>query len=214
MDSEHLTSGVNAATALQLKLLIVDDGARIGHDVTFVVREDDGSTAGVIRLGRGAIVRSGTVVCSGVVVGDESVVGHNCVLRRGATIGFGSVISHMVSIERNVRIGRNVRVSALTHLTGDCVVEDDVQIGARVATVNDAAMEWGANPPLNPPRFRRGCRVGSGCTILAGIEVGENALIGAGSVVTRNVPSNVVAYGVPAYIQREREIPRIGDLND
>jgi acetyltransferase-like isoleucine patch superfamily enzyme len=85
-------------------------------------------------------------------------------------------------------------------------IEDRVQIGAGVITVDDNVLEW-PTKVLRASVFREGCRVGSGCTILGGIEIGRNALVGAGSLVTRSIPPDVIAYGSPAYVQRDRPPP-------
>jgi acetyltransferase-like isoleucine patch superfamily enzyme len=114
------------------------------------------------------------------------------------------VLSHLISVQHDVTIGSRVRISSLTHITGGFVIEDDVVIGAGVATVDDNYMEWPHNTELCPSIIRCGCKIGSGTTILGGLEIGRNTLIGAGSVVTRTIPENVVAFGNPAYIQRDR----------
>ena len=114
-------------------------------------------------------------------------------------------MSHLVSIQHEVMLGRRVRISSLSHLTGGTLVEDDVQIGACVATVDDNAMEWPYPTTLRGSVFRRGCRIGSGCTVLGSLEIGSNTFVGAGSVVTRSLcPPNVIAFGSPAYVQRDR----------
>ena len=80
--------------------------------------------------------------------------GHG-VLRRGVRIGRDTVISHNTTIEREVVIGDNVRISALTHLTVACLLEDDVEIGARVVTINDNELRWRrVDQVLKPPIFR------------------------------------------------------------
>lgn len=191
--------------AIEKELLHADPGAMIADGVRFIPFEDDGVSRGPIVIGANVRVREGTIICSGAQIGAHTIIGHNVVIRSGAHIGAHTVISHMVCVEHFARIGDNVRVSSLTHLTGHVVIEDDVQIGARVVTVNDNELRWRKNPKLVAPIFRKGCRVGSGVTILSGIEIGQNALVGAGAVVTRNVPPNVVAYGVPAYVMRELE---------
>lgn len=200
-----LVPSLTPEQAIAARVMLADPTAEIADGVRIISYEDDGSSAGPILIGARVKLREGCILCSGVQIGDNTIIGHNVILRRGARIGSDTVISHMVVVERNVSIGSNVRVSALTHLTGNCVVEDDVQIGARVVTINDNELQWRNNPNLAPPTFRRGCRVGSGCTILSGVEIGNNTLVGAGAVVTRSLPPNVVAYGVPAYVQRERE---------
>jgi acetyltransferase-like isoleucine patch superfamily enzyme len=91
-------------------------------------------------------------------------------------------------------------------VTGNAVVEDDVFLGPGVVTTNDHAM--GRHPrgePLRGPVFRRACRVGGGVVVLPGIEIGEEAFIAAGSVVTRDVGARQVVLGAPA--RRLREVP-------
>jgi acetyltransferase-like isoleucine patch superfamily enzyme len=184
--------------------LVAHETASLADGVRIIPAEDDGQHWGPITIAGGVIVREGVILCSGVSIGDNSLVGHNVVLRRGARIGSNCVISHNSTIERLVHIGDNVRVSALTHLTMACLVEDGVEIGARVVTINDKELRWRRpDEVLKPPIFRRGCRVGSGVTVLSGVEIGERTIVGAGAVVTRNLPPDVVAYGVPAYVQRE-----------
>jgi acetyltransferase-like isoleucine patch superfamily enzyme len=189
--------------AIDQGLLLLDPLAIVAEGVRIIPYEDDGYSAGPVKVGAGSRVREGSILCSGVMIGTGTMVGHNCVLRRAARIGDGCVVSHLVCIERETVIGNRVRVSALTHLTGGCAIEDNVEIGARVVTVNDNTLQWGNAPPLRPPVLRRGCRIGSGVTLLAGVEVGSFTLVGAGAVVTRSLPPRVVAYGVPAYVQRE-----------
>jgi acetyltransferase-like isoleucine patch superfamily enzyme len=201
----NTATSYSLAQAVEKGLLRADPTALIADGVRFVPLEDDGVSRGEIVIGARTSVREGAILCSGVRIGKNSIIGHNVVLRSGAVVGDDTVISHMVCIEHDARIGNNVRVSSLTHLTGSVIVEDDVQIGARVVTVNDNELRWRNRPNLVAPIFRRGCRVGSGVTILSGVEIGKNTLVGAGAVVTRNLPPNVVAYGVPAYVMRDLE---------
>jgi acetyltransferase-like isoleucine patch superfamily enzyme len=190
--------------AIAAGLLIVGAGARVASSVRIVPAEDDGRHFGPVTVGDEAIVRDNVVIGTGSIIGAKVLLGHNCVLRRGVRIGEGSVISHLVSIQHDVTIGRRSRISSQTHLTGGTVVEDDVQIGAGVSTIDDNAMEWPFHKLLQGAIFRRGCRVGSGSTVLGSLEIGENTIVGAGSVVTRDLPSNVIAYGNPAYVQRDK----------
>ncbi len=199
----NIVESLDARTAVIEGFAEIAPSALIASGVRIVPFEDDGKSFGLIRIGPSVRIREGTIICSGVEIGENTIIGHNVVLRRSARIGANTVISHMVSVERDVSIGNYVRVSALTHLTGGCVIEDDVQIGARVVTINDNALVWREAPKLRGQILRRGCKIGSGVSLLAGVEVGENTLVGAGAVVTRDLPANVVAYGVPAYIQRE-----------
>jgi acetyltransferase-like isoleucine patch superfamily enzyme len=158
---------------------------------------------GITVIGEGAVVRSGAVIYAGVEVGDGTVVGHHTLLRSLVTVGPSSQLGHHLTVERASRIGSQVRCSPGSHITSSCVLSDRVFLGAGVRTVNDRELIWrdpDREPELVPPRFERGARVGSGSVILAGVTVGEDALVGAGSVVTRDIPAGALAYGVPARV--------------
>jgi len=143
-------------------------------------------------------------------IGDESAIGHNTVVRSATRIGAQTQIAHMVSVERACRIGDYVRCSPLTHLTSSIVAEDRVFFGAGVMTINDKGMLWretsGQEALLQPPHFAFGCRIGTGSVIAAGIHVGRESLIGSNSLVTRDIPAGVVAFGSPAKVVRARHM--------
>ncbi len=195
---------LNYEQAVQHGLLQVGEGAIVSPDVRFVPSEDDGVNSGPIVIGDRSIIRSGALLCSGVHIGADSIIGHNTVIRARAKVGANSVISHLVCLERDANIGKNVRISALTHITGNCFIGDNVQIGARVVTINDNEMRWRAGEILRAPKVLSGARIGSGVTLLGHVTIGENAFIGAGSVVTRSIPEGTLAYGNPAYVQGDR----------
>jgi acetyltransferase-like isoleucine patch superfamily enzyme len=154
-------------------------------------------------VGEDVVLRSGATVYAGVTIGAATMVGHHALLRSHAAVGTGSQLGHNLTVERECRIGSGVRMSPGTHLTAATEVADSAFLGAGVRTVNDKHLIW-RDPEhqaeLTPPRFCEGCKVGSGSTILAGITIGEHCLVGAGSVVTRDIPPHATAYGVPARI--------------
>ena len=160
-------------------------------------------------VGSGTVVRAGACVYSGVELGPSVHIGHNSVVRTGTSIGAHSQIAHMVSIERECSLGQYVRCSPLSHLTSGVIAEDRVFLGAGVITINDRSMFWrepdGSLPDLNPPYFEYGSRVGSGSTVSAGVRVGREALVGSGSIVTKDVPTRAVALGNPARVVRYRD---------
>lgn len=199
-----LEQSLSRDEALSRGLLIVGAESRVAPTVRIIPAEDDGREFGPVTVGARTIIREAVVLSTGVRIGSDVLVGHHCVLRRRVQIGDHSVLSHLVSVQHDVVIGARVRVSSLTHLTGGSILEDDVEIGAGVATVDDNAMEWPRSTLLRAAIFRKGCRVGSGSTVLGSVEIGSNTLVGAGSVVTRSLPPNVVAFGNPAYVQRDR----------
>src|SRR5262249_17936081 len=148
-------------------------------------------------LGAGAVLRSGAVVYANVRLDVNVVIGHHTLLR---TARQGGSATHL-TIERTPRIGRDVRCSPGSHITSSTRLADGVFLGAGVRTINDKTMVWRdphRTAALAPPQFDTGAKVGSGTTVLAGVTIGRHALVGAGSVVTRDIPAGTLAYGHPA----------------
>lgn len=187
---------------------VLGSDARIGHHVIvgepefgYAVRRIYPGHGATTEIGSAVVLRAGATVYAATRIGDRTTIGHNALLRTGSQVGADSQLAANLTVERDVRIGSQVRCSPNSHLTASTVIEDHVFIGAGVRTVNDKEMIWRDDEhqqPLRPPHLRRGCRVGSGAVLLAGIQIGRRALVGAGSVVTRDVDDFAVVYGVPA----------------
>jgi len=132
---------------------------------------------------------------------------HDFVNLYGCEIGDGSQIGPFVEIQRGVVIGKRVKVQSHTFICEGVAIEDEVFIGHGVMFVNDK-YPVSVLPPGTPlperERIRvcRGASIGSNATILGNVTIGEKALVGAGSVVTRNVPPRAIAAGNPARILR------------
>jgi acetyltransferase-like isoleucine patch superfamily enzyme len=113
-------------------------------------------------------------------------------------------------VENDVAIGARVRIQTDSYITAFTEIDDDVFVAPRVITTNDVSA--GRRPrgePLRGPRLRRACRVGAGAVLLPGVEVGEEAFVGAGAVVTRDVAARSLVVGNPARHVRdvdEREL--------
>jgi UDP-2-acetamido-3-amino-2,3-dideoxy-glucuronate N-acetyltransferase len=156
------------------------------------------------RLGDGVSIGAGAVVLAGAVLGDGVVVGDQAHVRERATIGAGSVVGRGVSVENDVVVGERVRLQTNAYVTAWSVVEDDVFVAPGVITTNDPTA--GRRPPgveLRGAILRRACRIGAGAVLLPGVEVGEEALVAAGAVVTSDVAPRSVVMGVPARVVRE-----------
>lgn len=134
-----------------------------------------------------------TEVQDEVTIGPESRVGSMTLIHRGAQIGQGVTIGSHCNI-CDCRIGDRVSIQTACHITRGVIIEDDVFIGPRVVTLNDKL----TSGPLTYPRICRGAKIGGGSVILPGVTIGENAVVGAGSVVTRDVPAGATVVGNPA----------------
>ena len=204
---EQVTAG---ACAVLHGGLTIGAHTYIGHhtilgepEYGYAVREVyPGAGAGTI-IGTGVIIRAGAIVYAGTTIGDDTTIGHHTLLRTGVSVGAGTQLAANLTVERGTRIGSGVRCSPGSHLTADTVVGDRAFIGAGVRTINDKQLIW-RDPdhevPLTPPSFGKGCKVGTGAVVLAGVTVGPDALVGAGSVVTRDVADDTIVYGVPAAV--------------
>jgi UDP-2-acetamido-3-amino-2,3-dideoxy-glucuronate N-acetyltransferase len=128
----------------------------------------------------------------------------------GCKIGDDTKVGAFVEIQKNSFIGKRCKVSSHTFVCEGVTIEDDVFIGHGVMFTNDlfprattdGRLQTEADWKVVTTRVKRGASIGSGAVILAGITIGENAMIGAGSVVTHDVPDNRVAKGVPARVGR------------
>ncbi len=130
----------------------------------------------------------------------------------GCEIGDGTKIGAFVEIQKNARIGRNCKISTHTFICEGVTIEDNVFVGHNVTFINDkypratnpdGTMQTEADWKVVPTLVKKGASIGSSATILCGITIGENAVVGAGCVVTKDVPDNTIVAGVPARIVRK-----------
>ena len=155
-------------------------------------------------LDEGASVGAGAIVFAGAQIGSGAIVGDQAHVRERAVIGGESVVGRGSAVGSDARIGARVRIQTNVWLTSHSVVEDDVFVGPGVVSTNDDAMaRGGADYVLRGPTLRRACRVGGGVVLAPGVEVGEEAFVAAGAVVTRDVPARAVVMGIPARVVRE-----------
>jgi acetyltransferase-like isoleucine patch superfamily enzyme len=169
----------------------IGNGAKIEDNVVFGHRED-----GVLTIGDNALIRSGSVIYSDVVIGDSFKTGHNVLVREKTRIGDNVLIGTNSVVDGNCDLGSNISIQTNVYITAFTVVEDDVFMGPCAVTTNDKFMQVGAN--LNGPKIKKGARIGANTTILPGISIGAGAVIGSGSVVTKDVPQYTTVVGNPA----------------
>jgi acetyltransferase-like isoleucine patch superfamily enzyme len=183
----------------------IQDAAVLGKPAALGPRSTAASTpAGVLVVEEGATIGAAAVLVAGARVGLGAVVGDQAHVRERSALGEGSVLGRASALENDVAVGAGVRIQTGCYLTAFSVVEDEVFVAPGVTTTNDHTMgRRGPETALRGATLRRACRVGGGATLLPGIEVGEEAFVGAGAVVTRDVPARTVAVGVPARVVRE-----------
>ena len=136
----------------------------------------------------------------------DTLLGDNASVREGCIIGNHCVIARNVSVNYNTKIGNYTKVMDNTHITGNAIIEDHVFISVLVSTTNDNTM--GKNSQYieemeKGPYIKKGATIGAGSNILPGIVIGNDAMVGAGSVVTKDVPEKKVVMGIPAKIIRD-----------
>ncbi len=149
-----------------------------------------------LRIGPGARIRSGTVIYAGSTIGAGLQTGHNVVIREENTIGDNLNIWNNSTIDYGCVIGCNVKVHCNVYVAQFTTLEDEVFLAPGVNIANDPHPVCGLC--MRGPTIKRGARVGVNVTLLPHVTIGEGALIGAGSVVTSDVPAHTVVYGNPA----------------
>jgi acetyltransferase-like isoleucine patch superfamily enzyme len=149
-------------------------------------------------------VGANSVVYASATVGPGAIIGDQTQIRERAVIGARSVVGRGSTIDNDVLIGDGVLIQTLVHVTGGSIVEDGVFLGPGVTTTNDDAMgrHHPRDAPLSGITLRRACRIGGGVVLTPGIEIGEEAFVAAGAVVTRDVAAREVVMGVPARVVR------------
>ncbi len=155
-------------------------------------------------LEEGVTICSHAVVFAGTRIGARTIVGDQAYVRERTTIGPDSVLGRASGVDNDVSIGARVRIQSQVYVTAYSVVEDDVFVGPCAMTTNDDTMaRLAPGTPMRGATLRRACRIGGGAVLLPGVEVGEEAFVAAGAVVTSDVPTRKVVMGVPARVVKD-----------
>jgi acetyltransferase-like isoleucine patch superfamily enzyme len=160
-----------------------------------------------LELGAGTIVSTGAVVFAGTTVGERVIVGDQSCIRERCSIGDDVVLGRGSFVENDTSVGALTKIQAHAYITAYSTLEDNVFIAPCVITTNDNFMgrTEKRHALMRGPTIRRGARVGGGAVLLPGIEIGEEAFIGAGAVVVRDVEPRTLMVGNPA--RRLRDVP-------
>jgi acetyltransferase-like isoleucine patch superfamily enzyme len=183
----------------------IEDGAVLGKRPR-LARHSRAAGAPVegLRLGRRVTVGAGAVVLAGARIADGAILGDQSFVRERATVGPRTVVGRGSVIDNDVSVGARVRIQTNVYITAGSVVEDDVFVGPGACTTNDDTMSrHDGTVDLRGATLRRACRIGGGSVLVPGVEVGEEAFVAAGAVVTRDVPPRAVVMGVPARVVGE-----------
>lgn len=151
-------------------------------------------------MGKNAKIRSGAVIYAGTEIGDFLETGHNVVIREENTIGNHLSIWSNSIIDYGCRIGNNVKIHSNCYIAQFTTIEDDVFLAPGVIIAND---RYPLSKSLKGPTIKKGAKIGVNVTLLPGVTIGEYALIGAGAVVTRDIPAGSVAWGNPAEVKKD-----------
>lgn len=212
-------------------------GCRIGHHVVIHadtvigndVRVDDHATLGKLPMRAANSATTKEQELKGLAVGDTCIVGTGAVLYRGAaidarvlmadlctirenvTIGRGTIVGRGVTVENFCTVGRFCKLESECYITAYSTLEDRVFVAPSVVTSNDNFVG------RTPERFkhfkgvtvRRGGRIGAGAVLLPGVTVGEDALVAAGALVTRDVPARKIVAGQPAKVWRDVPVEQL-----
>ena len=156
-------------------------------------------------IGDGTIVSTGAIVFAGATIGARVILGDQSCVRERVTIGDDVVVGRGSLIENDTTVGEMTKIQADAYITAYATLEEHVFIAPCVVTTND---NWMGRTEkrignVKGPTIRRGARIGGGAVLCPQIEIGEEAFVGAGAVVTKDVPPRVVVVGNPARVLRE-----------
>ncbi len=208
---ESRAAGISPDASIGINVIIGENvtiapGAVIGANVILGYHEGNGPST-LTEIGENAVIRSGSVIYAGCRIGKNSTVGHNSVLRDGTVIGHDTYIGTLVSVEGETVIGDNVGIQSMCYITRFCTIGDYTFIAPRFAGANDPVMSHrrtGHGTRLVGFTTEKYVRIGIGAVALPGVRFGEGCMVGAGSVVTRDVAPYTLVMGVPA--RRVRDI--------
>ncbi len=190
----YIASGVTIGSGVE-----IFNGAVIGKEP-----KGSGSTARKIEFIKSISIGNDTSICPHAIIyydveiGCNTLIGDGASIREQCRIGNNCIISRYVTLNYNVDIGNRVKIMDLTHITGNTAIEDDVFISACVGTANDNEIIKGYGNHVLGQYFQEGSIIGLGANILPGIKIGIKSKVGAGALVTKDVPNDTLVKGIPA----------------
>ncbi len=159
----------------------------------------------VTEIGSNSILCPGVIVYTGVIIGQNNLLGDNCSIREECSIGDFNIISRCVTVNDHTTIGSHTKIMENTHITGYMTIGNHVFISVMVSSANDNSMgrDDNATEALKGPVIEDYVTIGENASLLPGVKVGKNSMVGACALVTKDVPQNKVVMGIPARIIRD-----------
>lgn len=156
-------------------------------------------------IGDGTIVSTGAIVFAGTQIGARVILGDQSCVRERVTMGDDVVLGRGSLIENDTTVGAMTRIQAEAYITAYSTLEDHVFVAPCVVTTNDNFMgrTERRHALMRGPTIRRGARIGGGAVLCPGVEIGAEAFVGAGAVVTKDVAPGVIVVGNPARVLRD-----------
>jgi len=147
------------------------------------------------------------IIYSGTRVGNNVLFGEYASIREECSIEDNALIAMQVTVNHSTVVGKNSKVMDLTHLTSNMIIEEDVFISVGVTSTNDNKMRIkGKSVGKNSgPYVKKGAKIGTNASLLPGVVVGENSVVGACALVTKDVPKATLVMGIPARVIKELE---------
>jgi acetyltransferase-like isoleucine patch superfamily enzyme len=174
---------------------VVDPGAIVGY------LSPRGGVSETLHIGDRARIRTGSVVYAGSTIGSHLETGHNVIIREENEIGDHFSIWNNSVIDYGCTIGSRVKIHCNIYIAQFTVIEDDVFLAPGVSIANDYHPGCpDSKKCMKGPHLKRGCRIGVNVTVLPYVTIGEGTLVGSGSVVTKDLPAGILAYGNPARV--------------
>lgn len=156
-------------------------------------------------IGEGTVISPHVIIYTDVTIGSNTLIGDGATIREQCVIGNQCIISRLVSVNYNTKIGNKTKIMDNTHITGNMVIGENVFISVLVATTNDnnIGTKGYDEAYIKGPTIEDNVLIGAGANLLPNTHIGKGSIVGAGSLVTKNVPENKVVMGQPAKIIRD-----------
>jgi acetyltransferase-like isoleucine patch superfamily enzyme len=157
------------------------------------------------RIGDGTVISTGAIVFAGSTIGANCIVGDQSCIRERVALADDCILGRGSLIENDTTVGTGTRIQAEAYITAYSTLEEDVFIAPCVVTTNDNFMGRTEQRKalMKGPTIRRSARIGGGAILCPGVEIGEEAFVGAGAVVTKDVPPRKLVVGSPARVLRD-----------